>query len=131
MKFKRSTISAMALAVVLVTVSCGFSRPRVNNSDWSKPRFDHANFSTECSPCHEETRPSPVYKTPHGNALDCASCHRYTSEKTWTSHLQYSHVPSPKSCLFCHGSLRPAPPHTQSGDCVSCHKFPSWSSQDQ
>ena len=117
--------------ILFLAYGCNFSRPAVNNNSWNAPKFDHSNFTTSCSPCHEAERPKPVYQTPHGNGLDCATCHKYTSDKSWLSHLQYSHIPDPTSCLACHGSLRPAPPHIQSGDCVSCHHFPSWSPINQ
>jgi hypothetical protein len=110
-------------------IGCGFGKPKVSNQEWNSPRFDHARFSDSCATCHEDDRPAPVYQTPHGNGLDCVSCHRYTTEKTWGSYLQFSHSPAPKSCNFCHGSMRPAPPHTQSDDCVTCHKFPNWRSE--
>ncbi|MBM4251126.1 MAG: cytochrome c3 family protein [Deltaproteobacteria bacterium] len=117
------------VATIYSLAGCGFSKPKVSNADWMSPRFDHARFSETCATCHESDRPSPVYKTAHGNGLDCVSCHRYTTDKTWGSYLQYSHSPAPKSCTFCHGSMRPAPPHTQEGDCVNCHKFPNWRSE--
>ena len=131
----RSRILALAasgmllLGLALGLTQCGFNRPKVDDAKYNVAMIDHANFTTSCIDCHVPDRPAPVDQTPHGNNLDCNTCHRFiAADPQWLSRQQFSHVPAPTSCLSCHGSLRPkAPPHPDTtADCAACHAFPSF-----
>jgi NapC/NirT cytochrome c family, N-terminal region len=140
---------------------------------WAGGRYHHpgdaANAQTTCLPCHSGERPSATLHTPpwtsstwnkspfdyvtntagvpHGNGMDCVSCHAGPGTGAWgsTQNWQggaFDHLaagsPAQSTCIVCHSTQRPdlngALPgvlsdaagnpvdHSQfTGDCTGCH----------
>jgi len=115
-------------------------------TSWSGGSFTHSQTLTgTCMECHLGDRPSaPVsYSTSSGTQVydhavsgtgDCVNCHQHAGV-TWSGG-NYSHNPTPTTCISCHINQRPTGvvqgfDHASggTGDCVACHQNPggSWS----